>query len=743
MTIFISYAHEDEPHLEGFFRQLRGLRAIEGSFQTVSDHDIPPGSPWENWLQERIENVEGGVLLISSAFFASRWCENEAMALYSRLQPERILPVLVRSCLWEEVGWLRRYQLVNKHPVLTTGQDPDQRWTEIVGRILEAQKKWPLVAAQGALAPDGRSDEVVGINTLEEALTNGGGIAFFLGPGIHEMQGDTPAADPLRARLDQLTDHLSQEGPIHYLRTIVEEKLPGVMNRQPAALLPNESWRQDLVAFQASLARLGSAASRLVAKTLYQRHMALANISSLVLSLEHQDETPEEIEERTHLRNLFFTACKQIAILDRSSSLDRISNDIGLGVQGIFEQMMALTYVAFGRDLESSQDEQCEEWHHLFRRQISGDKRPTIMQLRLGRGRRFLALTHLEWLGDLLWHTLRFDTPLYPRPNDLAFQLSVCSFPFTPPRRETVGTIASLALPALVDKVRAWLERSGTDQHEIYRAVARGLCDAWSRRQRLAEPVGNPVPLAVTTNFDNELELILRAARISHHVLFPVHLLRRTSPTQGASMPPDEREDWMLYTEVWGEDREIPRTRSWEVLGRNELKTQHFHGPLLVKLYGSPLTKIDEELVRVDGSPNPGKRFEFSHRLIVSDLDLLAVMVKEWWPDGLANLLFGQPNRLICFLGYSPADVDSRLRLFEHVRQYEKSQVRSGAASQRGSRDSRSGPIVVMSPPEDLVYRKYLISMRTQVLLEDLDKICAVIRKCCDCEALDNSRSAT
>lgn len=741
MTIFISYAHRDKPHVDEFLHQLGVLKAADARFQPVSDDDIPAGDDWAAWIAKNIGTAEGGILLVSAAFLTSQWCEKEARALYDRLNPRRILPVLLGPCAWETVGWLSRYQLVNKTPAVVEGAGSEERWSEIVERIWESRKRWP--ALPDRRPPEPRGEMGVGMEILVKALSSGGGgAAFFLGPGIHEVQSETSAADHIRARFDLLAEDLD-EGALGYARTVVNEKLAGALDRTASVEVPTQEWRRDLVRFQVSLARLGSFASRLIAKRMYEDHTALANISSLVVSLEQGKESAGQMKEIADLRNLFLEACRRVAVLWDSPTLSKISCDIGLGVQGILEQMMALTYVAFGRDLESSHDTECQAWHGLFESRLYSEVQDKIKQLRRGKGQRFLALAHLEWIGDLLWHTLRFDTPIYPSPGDLAFQLSVCASPFTPPRREKIGTIASLALPALVDKVKTWLERTSTvDQHEIYHAVARALCDAWSKQKGGPMSFGRSAPLAVTTNFDNELELILHKARISHHILFPVHCRRRSTQDHGMSIPPEERQEWMLYTEAWSEDEEYP-IPSWSVLGRNELETLDFSGPLLVKLYGSPLTKIRQDFVRVDGQENKSLRFEFSHRLIISDLDLLAVMVQDWWPIGLANLLFGEPNRLICFLGYSPEDVDNRLRLFEHVRHYELSRAQSDEIlpTEVGKLD-RGVPIVVMSPPEDPIYSKYLTQLQTRVLLEDLDKICMVIRKYCECEAIDKIRSA-
>ena len=58
-----------------------------------------------------------------------------------------------------------------------------------------------------------------------------------------------------------------------------------------------------------------------------------------------------------------------------------------------------------------------------------------------------------------------------------------------------------------------------------------------------ADGFNRKVPLAVTTNFDNDLERVLRGAHVSHHILFPVHSLRSVSGDHADDLAPLSGED--------------------------------------------------------------------------------------------------------------------------------------------------------------------------------------------------------
>ncbi len=111
--VFISYAHEDEEWKERLMSHLEVL-VREGLIQTWDDRKIDAGEEWEVRIREAMEHASIAVLLVSEALLSSRYVtEVEVPALLARRAEEglRIIPVIVRSCAWQSVSWLRQLQV--------------------------------------------------------------------------------------------------------------------------------------------------------------------------------------------------------------------------------------------------------------------------------------------------------------------------------------------------------------------------------------------------------------------------------------------------------------------------------------------------------------------------------------------------------------------------------------------------------------------------------------------------------
>ena len=110
--IFISYSHDDEVWKDLVARQLRVLQQ-EDKLDVWDDRQIPVGAEWGSEIETALDEVDAAVLLISSSFLGSDFIRNvEVPRLLARrdVQGILILPLIVESCPWDEVGWLKRLQ---------------------------------------------------------------------------------------------------------------------------------------------------------------------------------------------------------------------------------------------------------------------------------------------------------------------------------------------------------------------------------------------------------------------------------------------------------------------------------------------------------------------------------------------------------------------------------------------------------------------------------------------------------
>ena len=147
--VFISYARDDEPHKRLLHDHLSTLGL---DLETVSDTDITPGSQWKDELEAFMDSADAGVLLLSTSFLKSEWCQAELVRLTNRKSSVLILPVLVRSCEWKAVPELAKTQLVNPDKPAQDAQSREGIWLEIARSISEAiQRKVRLSTSRSTL----------------------------------------------------------------------------------------------------------------------------------------------------------------------------------------------------------------------------------------------------------------------------------------------------------------------------------------------------------------------------------------------------------------------------------------------------------------------------------------------------------------------------------------------------------------------------------------------------------------
>jgi hypothetical protein len=136
--LFISYSHKDEGFKDELITMLSGLQR-QGVIDTWQDRLIKPGAEWFNEIHTAMEECNMAVLLVSPDFIASRFIqEKELVHLFQRRVEEglRVIPIIVRPCLWESEPAIQRLQVLPKNakPVISfsgDNGDRDQVWMDI------------------------------------------------------------------------------------------------------------------------------------------------------------------------------------------------------------------------------------------------------------------------------------------------------------------------------------------------------------------------------------------------------------------------------------------------------------------------------------------------------------------------------------------------------------------------------------------------------------------------------------
>jgi formylglycine-generating enzyme required for sulfatase activity len=136
-TVFISYSHKDEAWKDRLVAQLAVLESEEG-FDIWDDRRISAGQDWYSEIEAAMSRAAVAVLMISPDSLSSRFIKaKEIPPLLERREQEglHVIPVIVRPCPWQRIGWLSAIQARPKD-----------------GRPLSAGTEYEIDAALAAIA---------------------------------------------------------------------------------------------------------------------------------------------------------------------------------------------------------------------------------------------------------------------------------------------------------------------------------------------------------------------------------------------------------------------------------------------------------------------------------------------------------------------------------------------------------------------------------------------------------------
>jgi hypothetical protein len=111
-TVFISYSHKDEDWKDRLLEHL-GVLEEEGLLKTWNDRNIGAGDEWLEEIQGAMNAARVAVFLVSAASLKSKFIRHKEIPhLLDRREKEGMtfIPVIVRSCVWDELPWLSRFQ---------------------------------------------------------------------------------------------------------------------------------------------------------------------------------------------------------------------------------------------------------------------------------------------------------------------------------------------------------------------------------------------------------------------------------------------------------------------------------------------------------------------------------------------------------------------------------------------------------------------------------------------------------
>jgi hypothetical protein len=189
MKLFYSYSHKDESLREALEQHLAILRR-SGVVESWSDRNIEAGSNWSEAIDNKINQADVILLLISADFLASDYCHEIEMkhALErDRAGDARVIPIILRAVDWSGAEFGHLQALPSGARPVTSWQNADEAFTDIAKGIrravegLRARRVLPqttvfntrqivgfLQAAVPSRVPVGHSRDVVVMITSED-----------------------------------------------------------------------------------------------------------------------------------------------------------------------------------------------------------------------------------------------------------------------------------------------------------------------------------------------------------------------------------------------------------------------------------------------------------------------------------------------------------------------------------------------------------------------------------------------
>jgi hypothetical protein len=151
LRLFVSFAPEDRDLKDQLVQHLQVLVRFAGIDLWTADR-VRAGDDWRQEIDQALNRANVALLLISADFLASEVLQDiEVPKLFERhrLDGVRVVPVLLRSCHWEAVPWLKNLAMLPKEgKAVCTWSHRDDAWLDVVHgieRVIEERREaWAI-----------------------------------------------------------------------------------------------------------------------------------------------------------------------------------------------------------------------------------------------------------------------------------------------------------------------------------------------------------------------------------------------------------------------------------------------------------------------------------------------------------------------------------------------------------------------------------------------------------------------
>ena len=140
LRLFVSYSHIDKDLKERLVRHLRPLER-ENLVEVWADNQIQAGDDWDKEIAKKLSQADLVLTLVSIDFINSKYCYDIELekALEREADSEaKVIPVILRSCLWTKSPLGRLKALPTDGKAVTTWHDIDEALTVVATGVRDA-----------------------------------------------------------------------------------------------------------------------------------------------------------------------------------------------------------------------------------------------------------------------------------------------------------------------------------------------------------------------------------------------------------------------------------------------------------------------------------------------------------------------------------------------------------------------------------------------------------------------------
>lgn len=137
LTIFLSYAHEDEEMKILLDKNLIMLKKSD-KISVWQDRQILAGMEWNDTIAKELASADIILLLISVDFNNSQyiWDKELKIAMERHERNEaRVIPIILRTCEWSEMPYARLQALPTGARPISSFADTDEAYTDVAKGI--------------------------------------------------------------------------------------------------------------------------------------------------------------------------------------------------------------------------------------------------------------------------------------------------------------------------------------------------------------------------------------------------------------------------------------------------------------------------------------------------------------------------------------------------------------------------------------------------------------------------------